>query len=255
MTTSIHETDDFTVEHPGASSYSLPPHRPKARTAGKTAIRETVQMLELLDPQQANGDRPHRPPVDASRHGWSPQRARSKAWTAPEKPDADTLARADTSPVAGADRRLLLSRRHRPHRDLPHPRHRERGSRGPQRLPARRSLVRPRHPRDPGHARARPRHRGGRRQRRSRGPARHPGHPRSRRDADAADDAASDDRNALTPSRNRRPRTFSPRAPPAECGRASGPRRASGRRPADVQAAALHSERRAAGSRSARRSR
>ena len=51
MTTTIHETDDFTVEHASVSAYSLAPHRPKARAALETAIRETVQIPELLDLQ------------------------------------------------------------------------------------------------------------------------------------------------------------------------------------------------------------
>ena len=54
---------------------------------------------------------------------------------------------------------------------------------------------RPRGPQGRGHRR-RHRHRG--RQRRSRGPARRPGSPGSRRDADAADDAPGDHRDALT---------------------------------------------------------
>ena len=55
MTTTIHETDDFTVEDTGSSSYWLAPRNPKARAALETAIRETVQMPKLLDGQQADG--------------------------------------------------------------------------------------------------------------------------------------------------------------------------------------------------------
>lgn len=55
MTTTIHETDDFTIEDTGTSTCWLAPRNPKARAALETAIRETIQVPELLDTQQADG--------------------------------------------------------------------------------------------------------------------------------------------------------------------------------------------------------
>jgi len=55
VTTTIHETNDFTVEDTGASTYWLTPRNPNARAALETAIRETVRMPELLELQHPDG--------------------------------------------------------------------------------------------------------------------------------------------------------------------------------------------------------